>query len=158
MSGVVEGAYCLDENFNEIYLKKDEMDLSYRHSVFQKEMIITKVVFSLEPGDKEVIFEKMDELIKRRKEKQPLEFPSAGSTFKRPEGNYAGTLIEKSGLKGARCGGAMVSEKHAGFIINYDNATAKDVKDLIIKVKDTVKNASGVLLEPEVIFVGRDAD
>ena len=153
MSGVVEGTYCLDENFNEIYLKKDEMDLSYRHSVFQKEMIITKVVFSLEPGDKEVIFEKMDELIKRRKEKQPLEFPSAGSTFKRPEGNYAGTLIEKSGLKGARCGGAMVSEKHSGFVINKGYATCADVLELCSQVQKIVKEKTGYVLELEPVIL-----
>ena len=97
----------------------------------------------------------MKDIFKRRTDKQPLDFPSAGSTFKRPVGNYAGTLIEKAGLKGKSVGGAMVSEKHAGFIINYDNATAKDVKSLIKKVKDTVYEQSGINLAEEVIFVGR---
>lgn len=155
MKQVVKGAYCLDENLNEIYLENSQMDLSYRHSIFKNNMIITKVIFELSVGDKEEISAKMQEFLKRRKEKQPLEYPSAGSTFKRPEGNFAGTLIEKNGLKGVRQGGAMVSEKHAGFIINYDNATAKDVAALIEKIKETVYNGDGIALETEVIIVGR---
>ncbi|MBO4468558.1 MAG: UDP-N-acetylmuramate dehydrogenase, partial [Clostridia bacterium] len=155
MSQVVEGAYCLDEDLNEVYIEKGKMELSYRHSIFQKKMIITRVVFRLKEGQSRDISAKMDELLQRRKSKQPLEFPSAGSTFKRPVGGYAGTLIEKNGLKGAKCGGAMVSDKHAGFIINFDNATANDVENLINKVRETVKAGDGITLEPEVIFVGR---
>ena len=96
----------------------------------------------------------MLELAAKRREKQPLEYPSAGSTFKRPEGFFAGKLIEEAGLRGRKVGGAMVSEKHCGFIINEDNATAKDVQDLIELVRKTVYEQFGVLLEPEVIFVG----
>lgn len=92
----------------------------------------------------------------RRKAKQPLEYPSAGSTFKRPAGYFAGALIEQNGLKGKAVGGAMVSEKHAGFVINYNGATAEDVKSLMLYVNQTVKKSTGVSLEPEVIFVGED--
>ena len=98
----------------------------------------------------------MDGLIERRKLKQPLEFPSAGSTFKRPEGYFAGALIEQNGLKGKTVGGAMVSEKHAGFLINFDNAKSDDIKELMKIVSDTVFEANGVRLEPEVIFIGRE--
>ena len=94
--------------------------------------------------------------MQRRKDKQPLEFPSAGSTFKRPKGHFAGALIEKNNLKGVSVGGAMVSEKHAGFVINYDNATAQDVKNLMEKIKEVVRDNDGVELEPEVIFVGKE--
>ena len=158
MSDVVEGAYCLDENFNEKYIEKSEMDLSYRHSIFKNNMIITRVIFSLSKGEKDDILSKMNEILQKRKDKQPLEFPSAGSTFKRPKGNYAGTLIEKNGLKGSRVGGAMVSEKHAGFIINYDGASASDVLGLIDKIREKVKEGDGIVLEPEVIFIGRKKD
>lgn len=156
MSSVVTGAYCLDKDKNEIYIEKKDMDLSYRNSIFKNNgFVITEVVLELVKGNETEIKDKMNDLIKRRKEKQPLEFPSAGSTFKRPAGNFAGTLIEKNGLKGTKIGGAMVSKKHAGFIINFDNATSKDVEELIEKVKDTVMKNDGVLLEPEVITVGR---
>ena len=100
----------------------------------------------------------MDELLNRRKQKQPLEYPSAGSTFKRPEGYFAGALIEKNGLKGSAVGGAQVSEKHAGFVINRGGATAADVKALIGKIQKTVFENDGVMLEPEVIFTGRNGD
>ena len=92
----------------------------------------------------------------RRKSKQPLEYPSAGSTFKRPEGYFAGALIEGNSLKGYSVGGAMVSEKHAGFVINYSDATAKDVKELISHIQNTVKENNGVTLEREVIYLGRE--
>ena len=95
----------------------------------------------------------MNELLNKRKEKQPLEYPSAGSTFKRPENNFAGALIEQCGLKGKQIGGAMVSEKHAGFIINYDNASSSDIEELIAFVKDTVLKEKGVLLTPEIRFL-----
>lgn len=130
---------------------RDELDFGYRHSVYSdKDCVITSVVLSLEKGDKEVIHEKMLELLQRRKDKQPLEYPSAGSVFKRPEGYFAGALIEQSGLKGKRIGGAMVSEKHAGFIINYDNATTQDVLDLVRFCQDTVMEKFGVMLEREI--------
>ena len=97
----------------------------------------------------------MEETSARRKEKQPLDYPSAGSTFKRPEGDFAGRLIEEAGLRGYRIGGAMVSEKHCGFIINYDHATAADIYALIQEVRSRVEDKSGILLEPEVRLLGR---
>lgn len=129
----------------------DELDLSYRHSVYSdSDCVITSIVLKLQKGDKTEIEEKMRDLIGRRKDKQPLEYPSAGSVFKRPEGYFAGALIEQSGLKGKRIGGAMVSEKHAGFIINYDNATTTDVLELIKFCQSTVMEKFGVELEPEI--------
>jgi len=157
MSQVVKGAYCLDFSGKEYYFTREEMELSYRNSIFSREKyIITKIEFALSKGNYEEIHAKMQELMGKRKEKQPLEYPSAGSTFKRPEGNFAGTLIEKSGLKGFSVGGAEVSRKHAGFVINKGNATQRDVSCLIEKVKEKVYLDSGVVLEPEVIFVGRE--
>lgn len=129
----------------------DALDLSYRHSAYSgKDMIITSVEFELKNGKKDEIEAAMKDFIGRRKDKQPLEYPSAGSVFKRPVGYFAGALIEQSGLKGKRIGGAMVSEKHAGFIINYDNATTKDVVDLIDFCRETVKEKFGVALEAEI--------
>lgn len=132
----------------------DELDFSYRHSVYSKGgYVITGVVFRLEKGDRSEIEEAMHDFISRRKDKQPLEYPSAGSVFKRPEGYFAGALIEQSGLKGKRIGGAMVSEKHAGFIINYDNATTEDVVNLIKYCQKTVKDNFSVDMETEIQFV-----
>ena len=156
MSDVVKGAYCIDRMGNEIYIDVKDMDLSYRHSIFKgSSLVITKIVFELIKGKYEEINGKMQELLLRRKTKQPLDYPSAGSTFKRPKGNFAGTLIEKNGLKGKTVGGAMVSEKHAGFVINYKNASSQDVLRLIEEIKTAVYEGDGVMLEPEVIFVGR---
>ena len=112
------------------------------------------MVIELQKGDKEEITSKMQELALKRKEKQPLEYPSAGSTFKRPEGNFAGKLIEDAGLKGYSVGDAEVSEKHAGFVVNKGNATAADVYKLICDVKEKVLENCGVTLEPEVIILG----
>lgn len=134
-----------------------DMALGYRTSIFKKsDKIITRVYFKLSNGDKSEIRALMDDFLSRRKTKQPLEYPSAGSTFKRPEGYFAGALIEKNNLKGVSVGGAMVSEKHAGFVINYGNATCEDVKKLMEHIKETVLKADSVTLQPEVIFVGRD--
>ena len=156
MSDVVKGAYCVNECGENVYISKEEMALGYRTSIFKTNgFIITSVVFSLNKGDEAVIKAKMDDLMERRKSKQPLEYPSAGSTFKRPEGNFAGTLIEQNGLKGLTVGGARVSEKHAGFVINVGGATCKDVKDLIASIRKTVLENSGVSLETEVLSVGR---
>ena len=155
MSQVVTCATVLDKNgdIKEIPLKC--MELGYRTSVFKTNGdIILSVKFSLKKGDKAEIKDKMDDFMSRRKDKQPLEYGSAGSTFKRPEGYFAGALIEKNGFKGVSVGGAMVSQKHAGFVINYDNATASDVLALMERIKATVLDKDGVLLEPEVIFVG----
>ncbi len=129
----------------------DELDLSYRHSVYSdSDYVITSLTLQLEKGDKDEIKSKMDELIGKRKDKQPLEYPSAGSTFKRPEGYFAGALIEQCGLKGFTSGGAQVSEKHAGFVINIGNATAADVMSVIEHCQKTVFENTGVTLEPEV--------
>ncbi len=134
-----------------------EMKLGYRTSVFKTNgSIILSAAFSLKPENAEIIKSKMEDLMMRRKTKQPLEFPSAGSTFKRPEGNFAGTLIESAGLKGLSVGDAEVSEKHAGFVINKGNAKCSEVLALINKIQLKVKNFSGVILEPEIIFIGRD--
>lgn len=151
MKNVVARCNHLDFDGEKGYFDREDLDFGYRHSVYSdKDCVITSIVLSLEKGDKEVIFAKMRELLQRRKDKQPLEYPSAGSVFKRPEGYFAGALIEQSGLKGKRIGGAMVSEKHAGFIINYENATTKDVLDLVKFCQDTVMEKFGVMLEREI--------
>lgn len=135
-------------------LTADEMGFSYRHSAFSSgEGIVLGAKLKLELGDPNAIKAKMDELMARRKASQPLEFPSAGSTFKRPPGHYAGPLIESCGLKGARIGGAEVSCKHAGFVVNAGGATCADVLALMEKVQKTVFDTYGVLLEPEVKIV-----
>lgn len=134
----------------------EELKLGYRTSIFKEnDEIILSAKFKLSSRDKDKISHDMDDYMSRRKEKQPIELPSAGSTFKRPEGHFAGALIEQCGLKGAAVGGAEVSTKHAGFIVNKGGATADDVKKLIEKVRDTVLTETGVLLEPEVVFKGR---
>lgn len=141
-----------DGNFGS--LKGDELGLAYRTSAYERNgFIITKLVMKLKKGDKSEIKARMQELLQRRKDKQPLEFPSAGSTFKRPVGYFAGGLIEECGLKGFSVGGAQVSEKHAGFIINKGGATAQDVLDLIKYVQDRVYEEKGVHLEPEVRLI-----
>ena len=135
-------------------LKPAELDFSYRHSVFSTgEGIVLGAKLKLEPGDKDAIKAKMDELMARRKASQPLELPSAGSTFKRPTGYFAGPLIEGCRLKGCRVGGAEVSPKHAGFVVNVGGATCADVLALIEKVQKTVYDAHGVMLEPEVKII-----
>ena len=115
---------------------------------------MARVELILQKGEASEIKQRMDEISAKRREKQPLEYPSAGSTFKRPEGDFAGRLIEDAGLRGLRIGGAMVSEKHCGFIINYDHATASDIYALIETVRERVQAKSGVLLEPEVKLLG----
>ena len=133
----------------------DELAMGYRSSRIAKEgLVVLDAVFSLEPGDRGEIEAAMADFQARREEKQPLELPSAGSTFKRPEGYFAGKLIMDSGLRGARVGGAQVSEKHCGFVVNAGGATAADVLGLIRHVQDTVEARFGVRLEPEVRLVG----
>ena len=133
----------------------DKLELGYRHSAYSdSDYIVMSLVLRLKKGDKNEIKAKMDDLMSRRKDKQPLEFPSAGSTFKRPEGYFAGALIEQCGLKGYTSGGAQVSEKHAGFVINRGGATAKDVLDVINHCKETVYKETGVTIEPEVKIIG----
>jgi len=132
-----------------------EMDFSYRHSLVESlNAAVLSAVFSLKQGEPEKIREKMEELNRRRREKQPLEYGSAGSTFKRPEGYYAGALIEAAGLKGYRLGQAGVSEKHAGFVINYGGASASEIYSVIRHVEETVEKHAGVLLEREVLLLG----
>lgn len=151
MKDVVIRCNHIDFDGNAGHFDASELDFGYRHSVYSEcDCVITSIVISLEKGDKDEIGAKMRELLQRRKDKQPLEYPSAGSVFKRPEGYFAGALIEQSGLKGKRIGGAMVSEKHAGFIINYDGATTKDVLDLVKFCQDTVMEKFGVMLEREI--------
>ena len=133
-------------------LSGEEMAFGYRHSLLAErpEAVVLHAVFALTPGDPAAIREQMRELMGRRKSSQPLEWPSAGSTFKRPEGYFAGTLIDQCGLKGLTVGGAQVSEKHAGFVINRGGATCADVRELIRQVQQRVYEATGVHLEPEV--------
>lgn len=136
-------------------LQKDELELGYRTSVIQtKNYIVLDAEFGLEYGEKEVIRSKMNDLKTQRITKQPLEYPSAGSTFKRPEGYFAGKLIQDAGLRGFQVGGAQVSEKHCGFVINKDNATAADIVELMNKVAEKVREDFGVQLEPEVKRLG----
>ena len=138
-----------------IYLSNAEMEFEYRNSKAKREgYIILQAEFRLHRGEKSVIEGIMRDLAKKRRDKQPLEYPSAGSTFKRPQGYYAGKLIADAGLKGLSVGGAQVSEKHAGFLINTGSATAADMYELINQVRTKVKEAYSVVLEPEVIFLG----
>lgn len=132
-----------------------ELALSYRHTYFtDHEGVVLGATLRLQNGDEAEIRAQMEELIERRRDKQPLEYPSAGSVFKRPEGNFAGALIEQCGLKGLTIGGAQVSEKHAGFIINIGNATCADVLALIAEIQKIVRERTGVMLEPEVRMIG----
>ena len=143
------------KNGEEITVSSDDMNFSYRHSIaMDEDMIVLRMRIKLVRKDKFEILSLMDDLNGRRRDKQPLEYPSAGSTFKRPEGYFAGKLIMDSGLSGERVGGAMVSTKHCGFIINYDNATATEIYELIKKVQSIVYEKQGVMLEPEVRLIG----
>ena len=135
-------------------LSVEEARLSYRHSIFSDgRAVVLGAKLQLAKGDPAAIRTEMDDLMARRKKSQPLEYPSAGSTFKRPEGYYAGALIQEAGLKGFTVGGAQVSEKHAGFVINIGNATCEDVKELIRQVQQRVLENSGVRMEPEVKII-----
>ena len=156
MKHVVKETLILNRNGKEFCLSTEELNLSYRNSILQKkEYIALQVKLELTPGDREQITTKMKKLNRKRKEKQPLNWPSAGSIFKRPENDYAGRLVEEAGMKGVTMGGAQVSEKHAGFIINKGNATAFDIKRLIEKVQNEVEKNSGIKLEVEPRFIGR---
>lgn len=154
MKDVIKWVKVLDKDGNVRTLEKDELDLGYRTSIIAKEeMIVLQMCIKLNLGNMGEIGMVMDMLLQQRRAKQPLEYPSAGSTFKRPEGYFAGKLIEDSGLRGYKVGGAMISEKHCGFAINYDNATATDVIQLIEDVQKKVKEKFGVTLEPEVKII-----
>ncbi len=151
MKDIVEEAEYIDRNGVFHTISGAEAEFSYRRSFFSdKDLIVSSVTLKLEKGDGEAILARMKELGERRRAKQPLEYPCAGSTFKRPNGYFAAALIEEAGLKGASAGGAEVSEKHAGFVINKDNASTEDVLALIEKIRQTVFEKSGVMLETEV--------
>ena len=155
MKQIIESVTVLFPDEGIRTLSCGEMDFSYRHSLLSDhpDAVVLRSSFRLAPGDREAIRGKMRELMARRKASQPLEYPSAGSTFKRPAGYFAGTLIDQCGLKGLTVGGAQVSEKHAGFVINTGTATAADVLAVIRKVQDRVFAEKGVRLEPEVRII-----
>ena len=156
MKDVVEFVHHINEDNTIERFDTDKLEMSYRHSVYcHHNYVITGVALRLQPDSQVEIRKRMDEYMQRRKDKQPIEYPSAGSVFKRPQGYYAGTLIQQAGLKGKCIGDAQVSEKHAGFIINTGKATCKDVTALIKYVQRTVKNGFGVDLECEIKTVGR---
>jgi UDP-N-acetylmuramate dehydrogenase len=157
MAHVIKSARVIDENCNIKNLTKEELELGYRSSIVMKKgYVVIEATVELESGEYASIKDKIDDLTNRRESKQPLEYPSAGSTFKRPEGYFAGKLIQDSGLKGFSIGGAAVSEKHSGFVINKGGATAKDVLDVIAHVQKTVKENFDVELHTEVRIIGRD--
>ena len=155
MKDVLETVTVLTRDGDVKTLTKDELELGYRTSVIaKKDYIVLSAVIRLENGKKEEIKAVMDYLKEKRITKHPLEYPSAGSTFKRPEGYFAGKLIQDAGLRGFQVGGAQVSEKHCGFVVNKDQATAADVMNLMNQVSDKVYEMSGVRLEPEVKRLG----
>ena len=156
MSTVVKKAASLTANLDLVYRNVENMGLAYRKSIYEENgEIVTAVVFKLELGDKEKIAAEMETIMAKRIKSQPLDYPSAGSTFKRPEGYYAAALIDECGLKGLSVGGAEVSKKHAGFVINKGKATCNDVLQLIGKIQNIVKEKRSVNLETEVIHIGR---
>lgn len=155
MKDVLKSVAVLTREGERITLQKNELELGYRTSIIaKKNYIVLEAEIELEVGDAEEIKAVMDDLKERRTTKQPLEYPSAGSTFKRPEGYFAGKLIQESGLQGFQVGGAQVSEKHCGFVINKDQATAADIAELIRQVQDRVEEKFGVRLETEVKRLG----
>lgn len=154
MKDIVRSARCIDKNGEIVDIPAEEMDLSYRHSAFSENgMCILSVTLELTPKDPDEIKAKMSEVMAKRRDKQPLEYPSCGSTFKRPEGYFAAALIEECGLKGYTIGGAQVSEKHSGFVINKGGATFEDVMELVGHIKKVVREQKGVELECEMLIV-----
>ena len=153
MKDIVEYVDILEADGKVKRYSCEDMGFGYRKSIVTEDKIVLGAKLKLANGDKEAIQARMDELKEARTSKQPLDLPSAGSTFKRPEGYFAGKLIDDSGLRGYKRGGAMVSEKHCGFVVNYDNATCKDVLELIKYVQDVVEEKYGVRLEPEVKII-----
>ncbi len=155
MSQVVTQVNVVNGQGETMELGNATMEFGYRTSTIRNNpFLVTEVTFRLTPGDREQIRQKMEELAVCRRQKQPLEYPSAGSTFKRPEGYFAGKLIMDAGMRGFQIGGARVSDKHCGFIINVGNATAQDVQDVICEVTERVKERLFVDLEPEIVFLG----
>lgn len=159
IADVLESVLVLTEEGEFLTLEKDDFDFQYRKSVFSKKRYIAlEGTMNLVKGDPDQIKAKMDELTIARETKQPLEYPSCGSVFKRPPGMFAGKLIQESGLQGTRIGGAEVSKKHAGFIVNVDGSTASDYMRLVKHVQETVQEKFDVMLETEVITIGDDAE
>ncbi|MCI5960188.1 MAG: UDP-N-acetylmuramate dehydrogenase [Ruminococcus sp.] len=157
IADIIENAVVFTPDGKVTTLSKDDLDLGYRTSKLQStRYILLSAAFSLQSGNREVISSAMDDLMNRRMTTQPLDKPSCGSTFKRPTGNFAGKLISDCGLKGMSVGGAQVSEKHAGFIVNSGGATSRDILDLVQLVKKTVFEKTGVLLEEEIRIIGRE--
>lgn len=155
MKDIIANAIVLTQDGDIVTINKEDLELGYRTSVIAKKgYVVLEVEYQLQKGDKEAIRARMDELKVQRVTKQPLEYPSAGSTFKRPEGYFAGKLIQDAGLRGFQVGGAQVSEKHCGFVINKDQATAADIQELMRQVSDKVMQEFGVKLEPEVKTLG----
>lgn len=155
IQNVVTAVTAVDADGNVIRYDREMLDFGYRHSIFQDNgQVICEVELSLKKGDAASIRERMGTLTEKRESRQPLEMPSAGSTFKRPQGYFAGTLIENTELKGFRVGGAQISTKHAGFVVNAGNATAADVLHLIEEVQKKVYEKHGVRLYPEVRMIG----
>lgn len=155
MKDVLKEVMVMTRDGEILTLPAEKLEMGYRTSVIKKMgYLVLEAVISLEKGDEEAIRDRMKELSDLRTQKQPLDLPSAGSTFKRPEGYFAGKLIMDSGLRGCRIGGAQVSEKHCGFVVNADGATAGDVRALMNHVIQVVKEKHGVTLEPEVKFLG----
>ncbi len=154
MKDVVKGCRCVDKDGRFTELDAAEMELGYRTSVFsKKELWVVSAEFELVPKEKEKIRARMEELMQKRRDKQPLEYPSCGSTFKRPKNGFAAALIEECGLKGYSVGGAQVSEKHSGFVINRSNASFEDVKALVEHIRKTVLEQKGVELQCEMIIL-----
>lgn len=155
MGDVLAEVTALTQEGELLLIHREQMELGYRTSVFARRgYIVLEASLTLKHGDRKEIREKIEELKRMRVSKQPLEYPSAGSTFKRPEGYFAGKLIQEAGLRGFTVGGAQVSEKHCGFVVNRGGATAKDVSELMRRVAETVEEKSGVRLEPEVKRLG----
>lgn len=155
MKQIVESVRVMDRDGQIMTLDNETMEFGYRTSIIKnRPFIVLEVSLRLTVGDEAQISARMEELACLRKSKQPLEYPSAGSTFKRPEGNYAGRLIMDAGLRGYRIGGAQVSEKHCGFVVNTGNAAAADIREVIEEVQERVKEKFHVALEPEIIFLG----
>lgn len=157
ISDIIESAEVINENGEILILSKDDLELGYRSSIVMKKgYVVLSATFKLTKGETKTISDLVNELTLKRESKQPLEYPSAGSTFKRPEGYFAGKLIQDAGLKGFSIGGAAVSEKHSGFVINKGGATAKDILDLIKYIQDEVKKQFGIELHTEVRIIGEE--
>ena len=155
MKQITESVKVMDKEGRILVLDNDTMEFGYRTSIIKnRPFIVLEVVLRMRPGKKDDIQAKMDELMAKRRSRQPLNYPSAGSTFKRPEGYFAGKLIMDAGMRGYRIGDAQVSDKHCGFIVNIGNASAADVREVIEEVQEKVKERFHVRLEPEVIFLG----